>query len=315
MSRRRDLLPAPAAEQWHAAPVLLAAYAGGRTGPLDSWSLEMHLVSCAMCRAELALVLDANDRVTLDQARSLVLAGVPTALRPAVHTARRWPPACAAASTGLTAHARLVLQPAALASVVLAVLCAVGLDVLARVDGQPGRGGLLWLLAPALPLAGVALCSVRDADPWREAVLATPSAGLRLTLWRTAAVLVVAVPGSVGVGLTMGGPRPVLWLLPCLALTVLTLALGTAIALERSAALLGASWCALVLTPALVDSSSGSLEAVRSLAVSPTSFPALGAGEAQAVWGAVLVAAALVLVHRRTSYGQLRSTSRTRSAL
>lgn len=314
MITRKGRVPHQAEPRWHAAPALLDAYAGGRTGSLDSWSVEMHLVSCALCRAELALVVAADDRATLDAGRSRLLADVRTVSRPAVRAGRRWPIAGATASTARSTQARLVLQPAALVSVVLAVLCAVGLDVLARSGGEQGGGGLLWLLAPALPLAGVALCSVRDADPWHEAILATPSAGLRLTLWRTAVVLCVAVPISVAAGLVMGGPRPAVWLLPCLAMTVLTLALGTAIPLERAAALLGAGWCVVVLVPALVDRSTGPFAGLRSLAASPTEFPALEAGAAQAVWAAVLAGAGLVLVHRRASYQQLRSTARTRAA-
>jgi len=301
---------------WHAAPALLAAYAGGRAGPVDSWSLEMHLVSCALCRAELALAMRPVEQATLDAVRARILADTSTSPQPVTGRARRTPAVPGlGAPLAWTARARLVLQPAALAAVLVAVLLAVGLDLLTRGSGPAGGtggGGLLWLLAPALPLGGVALCSVRDGDACGEAILATPSAGLRLTLWRTLAVLAVSVPAAIAVGAAIGAPQPGLWLLPCLALTSTALALGTIIGLERAAAVSGGAWCALVLGPALLDSGALGLTELQGLAAAATDAPALGP-VAQGLWAAAAVTAALVLVHRRVSYEHL-SPAHLRSA-
>ncbi|MEJ5913131.1 hypothetical protein [Pseudokineococcus sp. 1T1Z-3] len=280
---------------WHAGPALLAAYAGGRAGPTDSWSVEMHLVSCAVCRAELALVLPARERADLSLVRGRVLAA----------------PASSVTGAGLTVwvRARWLLRPAALVAALVAVLVGAGVDQLAGVGGSGDgpAGGVLLLLAPALPLAGVALCSVGAGDPWGEAVLATPSAGLRLTLWRTLAVLVLAVPAAAVAGLVLGGSGPVLWLLPCLALTALALAGGTVVALERAAAVLAGAWVVLVASPAVVGAGGEQVGALRALVASATQAQVFAPG-AQLAWAVTVVVATGLLVHRRAGYEHLLVT-------
>lgn len=300
---------------WHAAPALLAAYAGGRAGPVDSWSLEMHLVSCALCRAELALAMRPAEQATLQAVRARVVADTRSSPQPSTSWTHRTRALLGPdVPRAWSARARLVLQPAALAAVLVAVLLAVGLDLLTRTGGPAGGtgGGLLWLLAPALPLSGVALCSVAAGDPCGEAILATPSAGLRLTLWRTLAVLAVAVPAAIAIGVAIGAPQPGLWLLPCLALTITALALGTVIGLERAAAVSGGAWCALVLGPALLEQGGLGLTALQSVAAAATDAPAVGP-VAQGLWATTAVTAALVLLHRRASYEHL-SPAHLRSA-
>jgi hypothetical protein len=107
---------------------------------------------------------------------------------------------------------------------------------------------LALLLAPIAPLAGVAAAWARGIDPAHELVAASPRAGLYLVLRRTVAVLVVVIPLLTVATWT----SPARWLLPCLAFTVGTLALGGFIGVRRAAIALVCAWAALVVGPSLV---------------------------------------------------------------
>ncbi|SDQ06861.1 hypothetical protein [Quadrisphaera sp. DSM 44207] len=322
---------------WHAGPALLAAYAAGRAGEVDAWSLEAHLTSCALCRAELAAALHAapagRARALVEHGRQRLLADltpprgarpglfrtVPSA-RPAPGLPRRpW-------TRRLRGRAAWLVRPAALVAVAVALVVAVGVATAVRLAAPAGPPGaaLLWLLAPALPLAGVALCSAGEDDPWREVVLSTPSAGLRLVLWRTAAVLAVTVPLALLAGAALGGAgatadgrsEPVVWLLPCLALTATTLAAGTLVALERAAAGVAALWGLAVLAPAVATAGADARGVVGELAraaASPGGVPLVAGAGAQASWALVAVAATAVVVVRGASYERLPRAARRRN--
>ncbi len=87
----------------------------------------------------------------------------------------------------------------------------------------------LLVMAPLLPVLGVALAYGSAADPAHEIQVATPTHGLRLVAIRTATVLVVSVFVVVLVTLTNDATRPytAVWLLPALAVTAASLALMT----------------------------------------------------------------------------------------
>jgi hypothetical protein len=143
------------------------------------------------------------------------------------------------------------------------------------------------LFAPVAPVAGVAAAWARGLDPAHELVAATPRAGLQLVLRRTIAVLVVVIP-LMGVATWTS---PVRWLLPCLACTVATLALGGFAGVRRAAIGIVAGWVGLVVGPSLVT--------VRPpLVLEPAAFW---------VWAAVLVAGAVVVRLRATVYTRLES--------
>lgn len=125
-------------------------------------------------------------------------------------------------------------------SVAIAVIVGIG-------SAQPAdRGSLfaLLILAPALPVLGVALAYGPSADPMYEAQLATPMRGIRLVAIRSVTVLVVAAI-AVGVpALLAPASRPAafLWLLPALALTSSSLALMTWLPPRRAATVVAVAW-------------------------------------------------------------------------
>ncbi|MEV7565224.1 zf-HC2 domain-containing protein [Streptomyces tanashiensis] len=165
------------------------------------------------------------------------------------------------------------------------------------------RGARSWLLAvsPLLPLAGVAVSYGRHADPLYEITAATPSGGLRLLLTRTAAVLGVCVPLLTAGGALLppvaGTPGAAAWLLPGLALTLATLALGSFVGCRAAAATLGGGWLLAVAGPLLGPQGQGAAGVARYFA-----GPAV-----QSAWAAAALVCAALLALRRRSFDHLET--------
>ncbi|MFJ7989217.1 zf-HC2 domain-containing protein [Streptomyces sp. NPDC096351] len=200
--------------------------------------------------------------------------------------------------TGRWARLWWAVGPAVRGSWAVAVLLVVGGALaLAHGAGVRGAGGLLLALSPVLPLAGVAVSYGRHADPMHEITAATPSGGLRLLLTRTAAVLVVCVPLLTAGGALLppvaGLPGAAAWLLPGLALTLATLALGSFVGCRAAAATLGGGWLLAVTGPLLGP--------VDTAAPAAALAPYFSGPAAQGGWaGAALACAALLAVRRRS---------------
>jgi hypothetical protein len=124
--------------------------------------------------------------------------------------------------------------------------CAVLLQALA-----PGLPSLVSLLAPVAPLPGVAIAWSRRHDPAWELIVGTPAAGLAMLLRRTAAVLAVVMP-ALALASTRTGVSLALTLLPCLAFTAATIALGAFVGVRLAAVGLGTAWALAVVVPAVV---------------------------------------------------------------
>lgn len=237
------------------------------------WSLESHLESCPSCRARLA------EEVPVQAPRTAALVD------------RTWEALAPSLTTGppVPRRGRLALagwtSPAMLPWVVGAALVAVLAAAVDSFFAVPGGRPLVLLLAPVIPVLGIASVWTRSLDPAYELVAATPRAGLYLLLRRTVAVLAVVMPVLVAAGLTTG-TSSVVWLLPCLACTAVTLALGSVIRLERAAAVVVTLWSLGVLAPGLLTSQ-------LPVAVAPVAVP---------VWGAVFAVAAAVLILRARSF-------------
>lgn len=287
---------------WHVPAQVLAAYAAEDVPEADAWSAEAHLARCARCRTDLAALVDASPlHRGLLSARSAVMAQVGG--RVGGNVAARGPVAAALAGVTdpVTAGASgspapwvrpaLVLRGPWMAAVAVAVLVAAA----AELAGTLWHGPLpspppVLLLGPLVPLAGVGLCYRATDRGWAEAALATPSAGLRLVLWRTLAVLAIAIPITVLAALVGGQAGPMLWLLPALGLATASLALGSRIELGRATAVVAAAWTLAVVVPSL---------AARSLPAPVFS------GAAQMIWAAVAVGLLAVTALRRASFARL----------
>ena len=221
---------------------LLGRYAAGGAGLDDAavWAIEVHLDTCANCRAQLAAAsvpatAQVIDRVFTALDHEITVGPAPVrSPRPAVKAQRRW--------------LAWVLLP--WLTVTVAVLgCGVLLNSL-----EPSLPSLVLLLAPVAPLPGVAVAWSRRTDPVWELVATTPAAGLAMVLRRTLAVLAVVVPALLLAGAGTGSSLA-LTLLPCLAFTVATLALGALTGVRRAAIGLGVAWTAAVLLPSVAAQS------------------------------------------------------------
>ncbi|GAB2968189.1 zf-HC2 domain-containing protein [Streptomyces pseudoechinosporeus] len=268
----------------HASTRIIEGYARGGTelSADEVWAVEAHLEACRVCRdrlsaavgAEVPAVASLVDTVWSGLEPQLAV----TATMPRV---RRW-------SARLSRWLTPTMVPW-LAMVVGLTLLALLLDLVGTGTGSgSGEVSLVLLFAPVLPVLGVAASWSRGLDPAYELTASVPRAGLYLVLRRTASVLGVVVPALL-VGGWVTGVMVAQWLLPCLAFTATTLALGGVVGVTRAAVVLAAVWAAVVVAP--------------TLATSRTTF-ALQTGGLP-VWGLILALGIGVVIARRGAYSVL----------
>ncbi|MFF4654852.1 zf-HC2 domain-containing protein [Streptomyces sp. NPDC001381] len=187
-----------------------------------------------------------------------------------------------------------------LPAVLLVALGALGLAYGADVEAARP---LLLVLAPVVPVAGVALSYGPYADPLHEIAAATPSGGLRLVLTRTAAVLGVSLPLLTLTGLLLpasGAPGAAAWLLPGLALTLASLVLAGFVGCRAATAVIGGGWLGAVLVPALTASGGPALAGLAEQLGRCLDGPV-----AQGGWAAAAVLSSALLAARRSAYDHL----------
>lgn len=230
---------------WHVDDEQLAAYTAGRLDDIRSSSAEAHLVACALCRRQVSALVDA-DRA----------AGVWANVVDAVDSPRPGVVEWVLRRMGMAeASARmLAATPSLQLSWLLAVVSALGFSVLAAQAGGERRLALFLMVAPLLPLAGVAAAYGPVIDPTHETTSATPSAGFRLLLLRASAVFSVtfALATISALGLPGLDANAAAWVLPALGLTLSSLALSTVVAPEHAAMAVAAAWV-LGVTAAAVE--------------------------------------------------------------
>jgi len=112
----------------------------------------------------------------------------------------------------------------------------------------------LLVMAPLLPVLGVAMAYGTAADPSHEIQLATPTHGLRLVAIRAATVSTVSAVIIVALSLFNEAARPMAaaWLLPSLAVTTASLALMTARPPRQATSIAALGWFVAVLVARVV---------------------------------------------------------------
>lgn len=273
--------PRPAA--WHLPAEALRRYAepgGALLSSSEAASVEAHLDRCAACRGRLLPPADISADISADIE---LLRGLGAALVdrvghvPQYRRPRRW-------RIRLTAG-----LPTAWLVAVLAVAAVAGALDLVSEAPEGSRPSLLLLLAPVLPLAAVAAAWAPQLDPLHELGASTAAAGLPLLLRRTLVAVSAVVLFSAGLDVVGVAAPPARWLLPCLALTAVTLALGSVVRLHLAAAGLTAAWSLAVVVPALTRQH----------------LPALLDTSAAPAWVAALVLAVAVVALRHRTYRRL----------
>jgi hypothetical protein len=259
----------------HPSPAVIARYADQEVelDEVTAWSVELHLEACADCRAVVAGRTTDDTRALLAR----IAADLDRHIADSPARRRGW---------SVARHRWLVWQLAPWLVMTVAVLgCAVLLEAL-----TPGMPSLVLLLAPVAPLPGVAIAWSRRHDPAWELIAGTPVAGLTMLLRRTTAVLAVIVP-ALALASSRTGASLALALLPCLAFTAATIALGAFIGVRLAAIGLGAAWALAVVLPGVGDAD---LPAV----LQPGTYP---------VWAALTLALAGVAAIRADHFRRLSS--------
>lgn len=257
----------------HASDQLIEGYATGAPLPDQHvWALEAHLEVCGRCRARLAAAQPAQPLVDQVWAALLPSLDRPPPLRRKVV---RW------LSTWVTP----VMLPW-LAMSVLVAFAAVFLDAVFRFDATPVTA--VQVVAPVLPVLGVAASWARGLDPAYEIVAASARAGLYLVFRRTLAVLAVVMPALLVAG-WLTDTELVLWLLPSLAFTTGTLALGGLIGVSRAAYGLVGVWAAVLVAPTVAIGQ-------RTFAFTTNALP---------VWAAIFALTTVVVALHRGAFTRL----------
>jgi hypothetical protein len=127
-------------------------------------------------------------------------------------------------------------------------------------------------------------------DPALEPELVTPYPALRLILLRTIAVLALALPAVLLLGLVIPGEAPFAWLLPAVGFVAVVLAASTWVSPLRAAIAVSSFWLAVVWLLAAQSGSPG----------------AMLQGRAQAGFLALAAASLAIFLVRRHRLRQLR---------
>lgn len=223
---------------WHADASMLQRYQTRAMTHAMTASVEAHLMACASCRAELA---ELGDQARHTRNWEAITQRID---RPSLSLAERM-----LARVGLAEHrARLVVSTPALRLPWVVAVCAVlAMVVLLHEAGgdSPVSFFTFLVLAPVLPLAGVAAAFNGRGDPVRELISATPQSTLELVLVRTVAVVGVtsALTALAALPFSLEWTAAA-WLLPALGLSAATLALATWIPATWAAGGLAAAWVA-----------------------------------------------------------------------
>ena len=229
---------------WHIDDQMLALYMDGRLSEVPAFSLEAHVLACARCQRSVSDGVDSQREEQIWQR-----------LLDSVGQSEPRPGERFLSGLGVPAHvARLVaLTPSVGLSWVLSVVVALAFAVFA--SNGSGEPMPFLVLAPLLPVLGVAVSYQRRIDPLYEIGIASPVGGFRLMLVRATAVLMASI--GVAAVAALGLPEirfSAVWLLPALFLTVLTLMLSTVMQTASAAVVASAIWVGGVITAEVITS-------------------------------------------------------------
>jgi hypothetical protein len=227
---------------WHLDDGAVRRYVERTDSLAEGASAEQHLLTCEPCRVRV------NAAASVIEVSVIDLAAVWDRTRDAVEVPRPTVFERLLRGAGLPAHeARLVAVASAFRGVWLAGVTAVlAFATLAAAIGH-ARG--LWLflaVAPVVPCLAVASSYDPRMDPALEPELVTPYPALRLILLRTIAVLALALPAVLLLGLVIPGETPFAWLLPAVGFVAVVLAASTWISPLHSAIAVSFGWLAVV---------------------------------------------------------------------
>ena len=234
-----------ASGSWHVGAESLRSWVDGDAGSLVSVSVEQHVLKCAHCRDQVAALVPESIRPPWDD----VLAAIEVPRPGLAH--RLFVRLGLSESDAKVASTAPTLRVAWL----LATMGVLLFVVLTAVLAQEGGLGLFLMIAPLIPVTGVAVAYGPSSDPSYETVVAAPFAMVRLILLRTLSVLVTSVPLVVITGLLLPTSPivAVAWLLPAAGFIAVVLTASNWVDPTHAAAAVGVAWVALVSWAVRID--------------------------------------------------------------
>ena len=242
--------------QWHADPALLTAYVEGRLDAVLSASLERHVDACPTCRSRI-VPLVALPAPSWDAIRAEIESPpLPWLFRRLLDCGMREPHAILLASAASMRAPWLVGTVIALSFAFLATVAT--------------GGTALWpflLVAPLVPVLGVAVAYDRSDEPLESLIVSSPFGRPRLVLLRTLGVIASSLPVAILLGLALPGPGwvAVAWLGPALAMVPTTLAVAGFIGPRYAGTVVTFAWVALIIVSERVMSMTWPIQATQQL--------------------------------------------------
>jgi hypothetical protein len=226
---------------WHVDVSVLESYAAGRSTPVGAASVEAHLMECAECGSVLRELMP---REPLDRAWREIRAHVEEPRAGIVESL------LAALGRSSDSARLLAAVPAFRGAWLLGMFTVLVFAGGAALFAEDTGLTLFLIVAPLIPVAGVAVSFGGDADPAHELVTVTPYSSLQLLLLRTFGVLTTSVPLTVLLGLALPGPAwlAVAWLTPAVAGIAITLAVSPHLDSSTTAAVVAVVWSSVVLS-------------------------------------------------------------------
>jgi hypothetical protein len=220
--------------EWHADGAIVSRYARGELDEAGAFSLEAHLLACGRCRELLSPLVERGG-----------IERMWTEIEETVDAPRPGPVERLLLRLGIPDHVSRLLAatPSLRLSWLGAIAVALGFAALAAHGDHVGLVMFL-VMAPLIPVAGVATAFGPGVDPTHEVGMAAPFPSFRLLLLRSTSVLVASVVliGLAALALPALDWTAVAWLLPAFALTLVTLAFSTVAEPLPSAAGVAVGW-------------------------------------------------------------------------
>lgn len=239
--------PTPSVPPGPLAPEVVLGYLDATLPEVEAIRVDELLVGDPAARRQVnAATVAQLDPVRLDLTWCGILVGVDPPRRGWFERA--------AAALGLPVDvARLMAAtPSMRRSWYLTIAGALLFGLAAASPSRQGTGSelLFLILAPLVPVVGVALAYGPGVDPAHEVTVAAPLSGLRLVLTRVAAVLAVSIVlgGAASLLLRRGdGAHAAAWLLPSFGLSMACLALTTFVRPKVAGSVVGGAWIAVAV--------------------------------------------------------------------
>ncbi|HET9945079.1 MAG TPA: zf-HC2 domain-containing protein [Actinomycetes bacterium] len=224
---------------WHADRALLDRYLRGEAGGALGSSVEAHLLRCATCRERVRPLVDpAPLDLVWSRLEDSLQAPRPGLLERLV---RR---------LGLSDEDALLLAaaPSLRTGWLWGTAVALVFAALAAAEGGPRGASFFLVVAPLVPVAGVAVSYGPDIDDAYEPTLAAPYPSSRLLMLRALATLLTSIPLAAlgGLLLPWSDWSAATWLLPAVAGVTLTLAGATWVGTTRAGAAVAVCWLLVV---------------------------------------------------------------------